>query len=162
MRVFFAALLLISLSNLASYAQTITWKNQVYEAKNVKASLTKLNGEEVLRVERDLKAFPFDEKNLINTVDEPTYLKLKNVDLENGTIELKMLSKILNPSPMKGALGFIGLAYRVDGNDKAYESIYLRPGAGRADSQKTRNHTVQYYSYPDYKFDKLKDRKSVV
>ena len=38
----------------------------------------------------------------------------------------------------------------------AYESIYLRPRVGRSDNQLARNHTVQYYAYPDYKFDRLR------
>jgi hypothetical protein len=114
-----------------------------------------LDGEKVLKVERDLKAFPFDEKHLIETVDAPSYAKLMNVDFENGTIEAKVRSQLEDPLPLKGAMGFIGIAYRVSPTDSAYESIYLRPGAGRSESQATRNHTVQYYAYPDYKFDKL-------
>jgi len=37
-----------------------------------------------------------------------------------------------------------------------YESIYIRPTNGRADDQVRRNHSIQYYSYPDYKFDRLR------
>ncbi|MGB4400751.1 MAG: hypothetical protein WBJ10_15365, partial [Daejeonella sp.] len=48
------------------------------------------------------------------------------------------------------------LAFRINGNDSAYESIYLRPSLGRADNQFSRNHSVQYYAYPDYKFDRLR------
>jgi hypothetical protein len=107
-------------------------------------------------VERDLQALPFDVKNLSATVDEPTYVKLKNIDLENGIIEVKMLSQIQSPSPFDQAQGFIGMAFRINENDSAYESIYLRPRVGRSDSQYARNHTVQYYAYPDYKFDKLR------
>ncbi len=140
---------------LAAKAQTITWKKQEFELKNVTASVMKVNGEEVLKVERDLKALPFDEKNLAATVDQPTYVRLKNVELENGTIEVKMLSRIQDPSPFEAARGFIGLAFRING-DTAYESIYLRPKNGRAEDQFMRNHTVQYYSYPNYKFDRLR------
>ena len=83
-------IILTTFSAMATWGQTITWKTQEFELKNVTASLVKLNGEEVLKVERDLKALPFDEKNMPATVDGPTYVKLKNVELENGAIEVKM------------------------------------------------------------------------
>lgn len=147
---------------MASQSQTITWKKQEFEVKNVAASIVKLNGEEVLKVERDLKALPFDEKNLGATVDEPTYVKLKNIDFANGSIEVKLLSRIQNPSPFEAARGFIGLAFRIGESDTAFESIYLRPKNGRADDQFMRNHTVQYYSYPHYKFNRLRSEAAGV
>ena len=147
---------ILNLCAFATFGQTIKWKNQTFESRNVTASLVKLNGEEVLKVERDLKALPFDTANLSKTVDEPTYVKLNDVNLENGIIEVKMLSQIQSPSPFIGAQGFIGVAFRISGNDAAFESIYLRPRVGRSDNQLFRNHTVQYYSYPDYKFDRLR------
>ena len=138
------------------HAQTLTWNNQQFEITNVTASLVQLDGEKVLKVERDLKALPFDVNRLEATVDEPTYVKLKNFSLENGTIEVKMLSQIQDPSPFEFAQGFIGIAFRIDEKDSAYESIYLRPKVGRSENQMFRNHTVQYYSYPNYKFDTLR------
>ena len=145
-----------SLCACAASGQNLNWKNQEFEAKNVTASLVQLNGEEVLKVERDLKALPFDAERLEATVDEPTYVKLKNVNLDNGIIEVKVLSRIQNPSPFEFAQGFIGLAFRINDDDSAFESIYLRPKVGRSDNQKFRNHTVQYFAYPDYKFERLR------
>jgi len=141
---------------LKTHTQTIRWEGNTLEISNVKASLVSLNGEKVLKVERDLEKLPFDAKRLETTVDEPTFVKLKNLDLQNGIIEVKMLSRIQNPSPFESAQGFIGLAFRVNENNTAYESIYLRPRAGRSENQFARNHTVQYYAYPDYKFQKLR------
>src|SRR5262249_38759495 len=105
---------------------------------------------------RDLHALPFDTARLGATVDEPTYVKLSGTDFGNGTIEVKMLSQIQDPSPFKSAQGFIGIAFRISDRDTAYESFYLRPKVGRSDNQYFRNHTVQYYSYPHYKFDRLR------
>lgn len=147
---------LASIITFSSSGQEIDFQKQKFEAKNVTASVVKLNGEDVIKVERDLKAIPFDVNNLEATVDEPTYIKLKSVDFQNGTIEVKMLSQIQDPSPFQFAQGFIGVAFRIDENDTAYESIYLRPKVGRSDSQSARNRTVQYYAYPDYKFDRLR------
>jgi len=152
----YGILFFVNICAIAAFGQTIKWKNQTFESRNITASLVKLNGEEVLKVERDLKVLPFDTANLSKTVDEPTYIKLKDVNFVNGIIEVKMLSQIQNPSPFKGAQGFIGVAFRISENDAAFESIYLRPRVGRSDNQMFRNHTVQYYSYPDFKFDRLR------
>ena len=65
-------------------AQSLTFKKQEFELKHVTASIEKVKGKKAIKVERDLEALPFDLKNLGSTVDEPTYVKLKNVTLANG------------------------------------------------------------------------------
>lgn len=149
-------LIILVLSCVPAFAQEIVFQKHRFELKNVAATVTKLNGQDVIKVERDLTALPFDTARLEATVDEPTYVKLRGVDFENGTIEVKMYSQIQNPLPFRFAQGFIGVAFRIDENDNAYESIYLRPKVGRSDNQSSRNHTVQYYAYPDFKFQKLR------
>jgi len=143
-------------SAISSYAQTIKWEGKEFEIANVKASVVSLNGEKVLKVERDLNKLPFDINNLLETVDEPTFVKLKDLNLDSGIVEVKVLSQLQNPLPFAQAQGFIGIAFRVNEDNTAYESIYLRPKAARADNQFAKNHSVQYYAYPDYKFDRLR------
>ena len=140
------------------FAQTkLTLGKQVFELHNVSGSIIKFQGEPVLKIERDLNSLPFDPNRLEATVDEKHYAKLVGLnDFENGTIEIKMYSQIQDPSPFAGAAGFIGLYYRIAANDSAFESIYLRPKAGRAANQMHRNHAVQYFSYPDAKFETLR------
>ncbi|HVS92527.1 MAG TPA: hypothetical protein VHE59_10865 [Mucilaginibacter sp.] len=138
-------------------AQEIIFQNQKFEPHGVTASVVTLNGRQALKVERDLKTLPFDVNNLSKTVDEPTYVRLKDIDFENGVIEVKVFSQVQNPSPFEGAQGFIGIAFRISPRDSAYESIYLRPKAGSSNNQFNRNHSVQYYAYPNYKFDKLRN-----
>jgi len=137
-------------------AQVLKFQGREFELKNVTASVDSLEGEQVLRVERNLEKLPFDMERLETTVDEPTYVRLKGPDFENGTIEIKMYSDIQNPSPFAGAAGFIGVAFRIDENDTAFESIYLRPKVGRSNDQGARNRTVQYFAYPSPKFDMLR------
>jgi hypothetical protein len=86
---------------IGTYSQKLQLNDQEFELKNVIGSVTELNGEKVLKLERDLKVLPFDSNNLESTVDEPTYAKLTNLDFENGTIEVKMLSRIQEPSPFQ-------------------------------------------------------------
>jgi hypothetical protein len=149
-------MLLLNFCVIATFGQKLKLNKQEFELKNVTGSIVKLHGEQVLKIERDLKELPFDVKNLGATVDEPTYAKLANFDFENGVIEVKMLSQIQDPLPFEFAQGFIGVAFRISESDSAYESIYLRPKVGRSDNQLFRNKTVQYYAYPDYKFDRLR------
>lgn len=140
-----------------SYGQTLTYNDRTFEIVAAHASVVEFEGEEVIKVERDLEALPFDINKLGSTVDEPTYVKLTGLNLENGVVEVKVLSRLQTPSPFQGSQGFIGLAFRINEADTAFESIYLRPRVGRSEDQFARNHVVQYYAYPDFKFDKLRE-----
>ncbi len=137
-------------------AETIEWEGRKFETVNVKAAIVTLRGEQVLRVERDLKAFPFDGNRLEDTVDDRHFLKLTNSDFSDAVVEVKMLSRVLQQSPFPGAQGFIGLYFRVKPDNSAFEAIYLRPNVGRSDIQARRNHAVQYFAYPGYKFATLR------
>ena len=152
-KVFIAFMILLALPN---YAQQFTWENQEYKAINSIAKVVEMDGVKVLEVTRDLVKSPFDINNIENSVDGPTFVKLANTDIENGTIEVKMLSKIQSDSPFPQARGFIGLAYRIDEANTMFENIYLRPSNGRADDQLRRNHTIQYFAYPGYTFSRLR------
>lgn len=137
-------------------AQEVRFGKFSFEPHNVAASVVRFQGAKVLKVERDFSLLPFDSTRLESTVDEPTYLKLKGNVFKNGIIEVKMWSQIQEPTPFRQARGFIGIAFRIAAGDTAFESVYLRPQNGRARSQFVRNHTVQYFSYPHYKFNKLR------
>lgn len=114
-------------------------------------------GKQVLKIERDLIALPFDVNNIEKTVEEPHYARLVGLeDFENGTIEVKMYSQIQDPPPYPGVAGFIGVYFRIKEDDSAFESIYVRPKVGRVNNQMFRNHAVQYISYPHAKFDTLR------
>jgi hypothetical protein len=155
MRKIHQVFLLINICTIAACKQNLTLKDQSFELVNVTGSVVNLNGEEVLKIERDLKALSFDIKQLGATVNGPLYAKLKNTDFENGTIEVKVLSRIQKNTPYPDSWGFIGLAFRINGDNSAFESMYLRPKVGRSPNAIVRNQAVQYYSYPDYKMDKI-------
>ena len=88
-------------------------------------------------------------------IDEPTYAKVKELSFQNGSIEVDVYSKLLPDAP-DYARGFIGVAFRIKEDDTEYESIYIRPTNGRCDDQVRRNHSVQYYAYPNHKFNTLR------
>lgn len=131
--------------------------SQTFELHNVTGEIVRFQGRNVLRVERDLKAIPFDANNIEKTVDEPHYARLKGIeDFENGTIEVKLYSRIQTPPLYPGVAGFIGVYFRIREDDSAFEGIYLRPKVGRSSNQGFRNRAVQYISYPHAKFETLR------
>jgi len=82
-----------------------------------------------------------------------SYAILKGSRFHNGTIEVELAGKpAANAGP--AARGFIGIAFRMQGN--RYEYIYLRPTNGRADEQVRRNHSTQYASYPEFDYDRMR------
>lgn len=149
---------LLAFSSIYSFAQKkVMLGKQFFELHNVTGSIIKFEGQNVLKIERDLNAIPFDSNNVEKTVDEAHYAKLLNLnDFENGTIEVMMYSQLQNPAPYSGIAGFIGMFFRVSENDSSFESIYVRPKVGRVNNQLFRNHAVQYISYPHFKFDTLR------
>lgn len=138
--------LLLAFLNHVLFAQTIKLEKENLIPNQVAMSYEKLGNEKVLRVVKD---------STVKLVDEPTFVRIKNPDFQDGSIEVKVLSRLLKNAP-KHARGFIGVAFRIDEQNSKYESIYIRPTNGRADDQIRRNHSVQYYSYPNYKFDRLR------
>jgi hypothetical protein len=82
-----------------------------------------------------------------------SYAILKGSHFHNGAIDVDLAGKP-GVNAAAGARGFIGIAFRIQGN--RYEYIYLRPTNGRADDQVRRNHSTQYASQPDYDFDRFR------
>ncbi len=112
------------------------------ELHDVKAEAANYEGKPAVRVD----ALP-------NAANGASYAILKGSRFHNGTIEVELAGKpAANAGP--GARGFIGIAFRVQGN--RFEYIYLRPTNGRADDQIRRNHSTQYAAYPVFDFDRLR------
>lgn len=116
------------------------------EPVNVFVSDAQIAEDTVLRVTKNPK---------ITADDEATYAKLPSIEFQDGTIELKVYSRLLPDAPTH-ARGFIGVAFRINEEDAQFEAIYIRPTNGRCENQLRRNRSVQYFSYPDYKFDRLR------
>ncbi|MCU0390952.1 MAG: DUF1080 domain-containing protein [Thermoflexibacter sp.] len=135
---------LISVMNL--FAQTIDLESNNLIANQVFMSFEKLQGKKVVKVIKD---------SIVRAIDEATFVRIKDLDFQDGIIEVKVLSRLLkNASPT--ARGFIGVAYRINADNSKFECMYIRPTNGRADDQVRRNHSIQYFSFPDYKFDRLR------
>ena len=131
----------------AVYAQAVKLAKNELEAVNVSMSIERLGDKEVVKVIMD---------TAIKKADQSTYVRLKGIELQNGTIELKVLSRLIPNAPVY-ARGFIGVAFRINSDNTKFESMYIRPTNGRAEDQVRRNHATQYFSFPDYGFQRLRD-----
>jgi hypothetical protein len=89
------------------------------------------------------------------TPDNPTFSRIKGLEFHNGIIEIEVAGRPL-PDAIPEARGFIGVAFRIKDDLSAFECMYLRPTNGRAEQQLRRNRATQYFSYPDWKFDRLR------
>lgn len=129
--------------NLNAHAQKIAFKKETLTAVGVRMSIEDIDGRAAVKVVKDPTVTEFDE---------PTYVKITAMDFENGTIEVDVLSKLLPHAP-EMARGFIGLAFHIKNDNSRFEGIYLRPTNARAENQLRRNRAVQYFAFPDFKFD---------
>ncbi|WP_394363661.1 family 16 glycoside hydrolase [Chryseobacterium oranimense] len=108
--------------------------------------INNLKGKNIVRVIKD---------STVKQADEPTFVRVKNTNFKNGIIEIEVLSRLL-PTASPTDRGFIGLAFRINDTNSRFESIYIRPANGRAEDQVRRNHSIQYFSFPDYKYERLR------
>lgn len=110
-----------------------------------------LHGRQALRVVLEPGLGP-DEM-----IDKPTFV-IVPVTLANGVIDVDILSRLVPDAPPISR-GFAGLAYRINHDASAFEAVYLRPLNGRPMNPPPPRHqrAVQYFAYPDWDFQRLRD-----
>lgn len=133
-------------ASMTLYAQEIQLTEWRLQAVGVSMATESVKGKKAVRVVKDTTVKEFDE---------PTFVKIRGTKFTNGTIEVKVLSRLMKDAP-EFARGFIGIAFRINDSSNRFESIYLRPTNARSEEQVRRNHSIQYFSYPDYKFQRLR------
>jgi hypothetical protein len=105
----------------------------------------------IYKEKQSLKVMP------LKIESEAKFVKLTEIEFKNGVIEVEVLGKRAL-SAGKAARGFIGVAFRINENNSNFECFYIRPTNGRANEQLRRNHSVQYFSFPDYPWHKLRKK----
>ncbi len=130
-------ILLISLSTVTVYGQSIKLFSGDMDAINVKITSTNYRGKNCVR--------------LIGSDYNATEMAvLKKIVFKNGTIEVDVSGDRI-PGTDISFRGFIGLAFRVQtGDSLKYEIFFIRPTLARDENQLRRNHAVQYMAAPDY------------
>jgi len=80
---------------------------------------------------------------------------VKGSDFKDGTIEVDLVGMPRQGSNSQSR-GFIGIAFRIQGDVEKFENFYLRFTNARSDDQVRRNHSTQYSSFPDYPWSRLR------
>ncbi len=137
-------ILLLIISCTTVFAQLDLQKLEKKENVNVTCSNAYYKGRNVLKVEPT------------NAQTEAKFVKLNTVDFKNGTIEIEVAGKRAESAGAM-ARGFVGVAFRVNEDNSQFECFYIRPTNGRAEDQERRNHSVQYISFPDHPWHKLRE-----
>jgi hypothetical protein len=101
------------LSSLSVQAQIIKLDLANLAPNQVAISIEQMMGKQALRVTKD---------STVKAVDEPTFVKIKDLQFTNGIIEVKVVSRLLKNAP-ESARGFIGVAFRINETNSQYESI---------------------------------------
>lgn len=128
------------------YCQAIELEKKNLTPVGVNLSISPVAGRKALRITKNPE---------VTLVDQPTFVRINGVDFKDGTIEISVLSKLLPDAP-ELARGFIGIAFRINDDNSKFECIYVRPANARSDDQLRRNHTIQYFSFPDFPFSKTR------
>ena len=142
MKIFIFAMIAFLVLTSSLIAQNIDLNTNNFEAAQAYMTEDKLDGKSVIKVVMD---------STVKLYDEPTFIKVKNIEFKDGIIEVTVLSKFL-PNAPDWARGFIGVTFRINSDNSKFEGIYIRPSNGRTNDQVRRNHSTQYFSYPDHKF----------
>jgi hypothetical protein len=90
-----------------------------------------------------------------NQAEAELLASIDGAAFSNGVIEAEIAGAPA-PSAGEGARGFVGIAFRLQGDDKTYDAFYLRPTNGRAEDQERRNHATQYIYHPDWPWFRLR------
>jgi hypothetical protein len=138
---FLSFLLTLILSSNMS-AQKINLEENNLTAVQTSVSIENIDGKKAVKV--------IKSKSVVKD-DEATYARINDLQFKDGVIEVEVLSRLLPDAP-EHARGFIGLAFRINEDNSKFESIYIRPTNGMTDDQLRRNRSIQYFSYPDFKF----------
>jgi hypothetical protein len=120
---------------------------------NVVAEAATLGGKKGVRVTADTAAIrvasapgqPFPDQLAI----------VSGLEFSNGTIEVELAGAPAQGAA-EGARGFVGIAFRVQPDEKTFDAFYLRPTNGRADDQERRNHATQYISHPAWTWSRFR------
>ncbi|WP_323169431.1 family 16 glycoside hydrolase [Pantoea agglomerans] len=88
------------------------------------------------------------------TLTDRNYMAWLPINFHSGIIEVDLASTLATGAP-DYARGFAGVSFRIQ-SDGSFENIYLRPTNSQSQDQVRRNHSVQYFAYPNFRFDRLR------
>jgi len=157
MRVTGTALCLVSFSFLVLNAGGNPQKEQpaIYRLDSMEG-LETVNTKAEIATYRGRKALHLAPARKVENAQGSMVALVTGTDFKDGTIEVEVAGlPIAEMDPT--ARGFVGVEFRAQEHGARAENIYLRPTNGRADDQLRRNHSVQYESFPDFPWNRLRN-----
>lgn len=148
MKNYYSLICLIFVISNPMFAQNNVESISLLNNKNLKPTNV-LTSEELYLGKSSIKVTDTGENS------EVKFVKINDFDFKNGIIEIEVSGKPAANSTEQ-ARGFVGVAFRINNDNSKFECIYLRPTNGRAEDQIRRNHSVQFISYPDFPWAKLR------
>ncbi len=96
----------------------------------------------------------------VDYVDQPTFLLLPD-RLDTGTVAVDIRGSIRH-GVSEMSRGFAGLAFHITDDFTRFECVYLRPANGARENPPSPRdqRAIQYFSYPNWPFDRLRDEKA--
>ena len=140
--IIFALAIVIS-GSLTAQVSDLLRSTQDLEAINVKYGEVQYQGKKAIKV----------SPQQVNS--EAKFVKINDLEFQNGTIEIHVAGKRATDAG-QAARGFVGIAFRIHEDNSKFECFYIRPTNGRAEDQLRRNHSIQYISFPDHPWHKLR------
>ena len=126
-------------------AQGIDLDPKRLQARNVKIDPVEYKGRKAVRL----------TDGTAGAQDGTRLAIIPGTDFEDGTLEFELAGDAMpGQSPM--IRGFTGIAFRVQPDGAKYEAFYLRTKNGRSEDQVQRNHSVQYISFPEFPWQRLR------
>ncbi len=124
--------------------------------QGVTASPSEAGGRQGLRVELTDDITLHGEPG-VDYIDQPTFVRIP-ASFRTGTIEVDVLSR-LNGKTGFDSRAFAGVAFHIADDLSSFASVYLRPLNGRRlePSPPRNTRAIQYFAYPEYPFDRLRD-----
>jgi hypothetical protein len=147
---FLIAILFAAASSVCGQAQTKTFTLDSLDnlkAHKVKAEPATFKGRKALRVT--------DAVQQGGEASEDRLVVLTGSEFQNGVIQVDVAGEP-GPGAAEQARGFVGVAFRLIPDASKFECLYLRPTNGRAEDQVRRNHSVQYFSFPEFPWFRLR------
>jgi hypothetical protein len=132
----------------AAFGQSVPLSLASLKPHKVKVDQATYKGKQAIRVTDAME--PKTEGN-----EDRLAVLLENASFQDGTIEAELAGEP-GPGAFEAARGFVGIAFRVRPDVSRFECFYLRPTNGRADDQIRRNHSVQYISFPEFPWHRLR------
>ncbi|PSW08555.1 hypothetical protein C9J01_23320 [Photobacterium rosenbergii] len=121
-------------------------------AQGVKAEVVDYHGQKGIHV----AVSPEHKSAEQGGCDHCTYLALETIPFRDGTIEINLAGESQQDAEAT-ANGFVGIVFRVSEDLSKYEGVYFRPTNAVSEDEAQREMTVQYFSYPDYTAEQLRE-----